>query len=71
MGMPRDHYFSKGYFLAGNEPSFAQPWMYHYANRPDLSAARVRAVVYNNFGTGIGGVRSLSLFHVYLPDADV
>ncbi|THH32410.1 hypothetical protein EUX98_g1756 [Antrodiella citrinella] len=51
-----DHYFSKGYFFAGNEPSFAVPWAYHYANRTDLSALRVRNVVYDNFNTGIGGI---------------
>lgn len=44
-----------GYFTAGNEPSFQMPWMYHYANRPDVSALRVRQVVYTFFGTGIGG----------------
>ncbi|KIM80151.1 glycoside hydrolase family 92 protein [Piloderma croceum F 1598] len=31
-----DHYFEKGYFYAGNEPGFEAPWLYHYANRPDL-----------------------------------
>ncbi|KAL0581450.1 hypothetical protein V5O48_000604 [Marasmius crinis-equi] len=51
-----DHYFSKGYFQAGNEPSFAIPWIYHYAGRPDLSALRVRQVVFKNFNTGIGGI---------------
>ncbi|KAF8591001.1 glycoside hydrolase family 92 protein [Ramaria rubella] len=51
-----DHYFDKGYFLAGNEPGFAMPWAYHYANRPDLSARRVRSVVFENFNTGIGGL---------------
>ncbi|KAF9028902.1 hypothetical protein BDZ89DRAFT_1065801 [Hymenopellis radicata] len=51
-----NHYFSKGYFLAGNEPSFAMPWIYHYAGRPDLSALRVREVVLDNFGTGINGL---------------
>ncbi|ESK91898.1 glycoside hydrolase family 92 protein [Moniliophthora roreri MCA 2997] len=51
-----DHYFSKGYFQAGNEPSFAIPWIYHYANRPDLTASRVRQIVYKNFNTGIGGI---------------
>ncbi|TFK37101.1 glycosyl hydrolase family 92-domain-containing protein [Crucibulum laeve] len=51
-----DHYFSKGYFQAGNEPSFEIPWVYHYANRPDLSALRIRDVVYKNFNTGIGGI---------------
>ncbi|KAF8994041.1 glycosyl hydrolase family 92-domain-containing protein [Cyathus striatus] len=51
-----DHYFSNGYFQAGNEPSFQIPWLYHYANRPDLSAQRVRNIVYKNFNTGIGGI---------------
>jgi len=51
-----DHYFDKGYFTAGNEPSFAVPWAYHYAGRPDLSAARVRQVAFENFNTGIGGI---------------
>ncbi|KAF8880515.1 glycosyl hydrolase family 92-domain-containing protein [Infundibulicybe gibba] len=51
-----DHYFTKGYFIAGNEPSFQTPWLYHYANRPDLSAQRVRQVVFKNFNTGIGGI---------------
>ena len=36
--------------------SFSMPWAYHYANRPDLSALRVRDVVFSNFNTGIGGV---------------
>ncbi|KZT25871.1 glycoside hydrolase family 92 protein [Neolentinus lepideus HHB14362 ss-1] len=51
-----DNYFSKGYFYAGNEPSFELPWLYHYASRPDLSALRIRDVVYTNFGTGINGI---------------
>lgn len=55
----RDHYFDGGYFEAGNEPGFETPWLYHYANRPDLSALRVREVVFDNFNTGIGGVSTL------------
>ncbi|TFK50461.1 hypothetical protein OE88DRAFT_1701200 [Heliocybe sulcata] len=51
-----DNYFAKGYFYAGNEPSFELPWLYHYAGRPDLSALHVRDVVYTNFNTGIGGI---------------
>ncbi|KAF7377608.1 Glycoside hydrolase family 92 protein [Mycena sanguinolenta] len=51
-----DHYFAEPYFLAGNEPGFLVPWAYHYANRPDLTALRVRNVVYDNFNTGIGGI---------------
>ena len=52
-----EHYFTKGYYLAGNEPSFAMPFAYNYAGRPDLTALRVRNVVFENFNTGIGGVR--------------
>ncbi|PPQ72207.1 hypothetical protein CVT24_002364 [Panaeolus cyanescens] len=68
-----NHYFSKGYFQAGNEPSFQIPWTYHYANRPDLTALRVREVVYKNFNTknnGIpgnddsGAMASLLVFHL-------
>ncbi|KAH8091050.1 glycosyl hydrolase family 92-domain-containing protein [Cristinia sonorae] len=62
-----DHYFSKGYFLAGNEPSFAIPWAYHYANRPDLSVLRVRNVIFKNFNTGIGGA---SLPFLIIPGND-
>lgn len=51
-----NHYFSAGYFLAGNEPSFAMPWVYHYAGRPDLSVLRVHQVVYENFNTKISGI---------------
>ncbi|KAK7050486.1 glycoside hydrolase family 92 protein [Favolaschia claudopus] len=51
-----DHYFAVPYFLAGNEPGFLVPWAYHYANRPDLTALRVRNVIYKNFNTGIGGI---------------
>lgn len=56
----RDHYYAMGYFSAGNEPGFETPWLYHYANRPDLSALRVRNVVFTDFSTGIGGVRHLN-----------
>ncbi|KIJ39487.1 glycoside hydrolase family 92 protein [Sphaerobolus stellatus SS14] len=68
-----NHYFDAGYFLAGNEPGFEMPWAYHYANRPDLSARRVRDVVFTNFNTGIGGLpgnddsgamASLLVFHI-------
>jgi len=51
-----DHYFDTGYFLAGNEPSFAIPFSYNYAGRPDLTTLRVRDVLFGNFGTGIGGI---------------
>ncbi|KAG6890043.1 hypothetical protein C0995_012500 [Termitomyces sp. Mi166 len=68
-----DNYFTRGYYQAGNEPSFEIPWVYHYANRPDLSALRVRKVVFDNFNTGIRGIpgnddsgamASLLVFHL-------
>ena len=56
-----DHYFDMGYFLAGNEPSFNIPTIYHYAGRPDKSVLRVRNVTLTNFNTGHGGVSMMSL----------
>ena len=44
-----DHFFTKGYYLAGNEPSFQTPIGYHYANQPAKSIERVRDVVFSNF----------------------
>lgn len=44
-----DHFFDADYYLAGNEPSFQTPVMYHYANRPTKSVDRVRQVVAENF----------------------
>ncbi|KAF9070156.1 glycosyl hydrolase family 92-domain-containing protein [Rhodocollybia butyracea] len=51
-----NNYFAKGYFTAGNEPSFNVPSIYHYAGRPDLSALRIRNVVFTDFSTQIGGI---------------
>ncbi|KAJ7652080.1 glycoside hydrolase family 92 protein [Mycena polygramma] len=44
-----DHFFSAGYYGAGNEPSFQTPIGYHYANHPAQSVDRVRRVVFENF----------------------
>ncbi|KAF7289322.1 Glycoside hydrolase family 92 protein [Mycena indigotica] len=44
-----DHFFSAGYYQAGNEPSFQTPVGYHYANHPAQSVDRVRNVVFENF----------------------
>jgi len=51
-----NNYFSQGYYTAGNEPSFNVPAIYHYAGRPDLSALRIRDVVFTFFSTEIGGI---------------
>ncbi|KAF7376507.1 Glycoside hydrolase family 92 protein [Mycena sanguinolenta] len=44
-----NHFFSAGYYGAGNEPSFQTPIGYHYANHPAQSVDRVRSVVFENF----------------------
>ncbi|KAF7357737.1 Glycoside hydrolase family 92 protein [Mycena venus] len=44
-----DHFFSAGFYGAGNEPSFQTPIGYHYANHPAQSVDRVRRVVFENF----------------------
>jgi len=44
-----DHFFSAGYYLAGNEPSFQTPVGYHYANAPASSVEAVRKAVFTNF----------------------
>lgn len=68
-----DHFFSKGYFQAGNEPSFQTPIGYHYADRPSHSIDRVREVIFNNFDTSPAGLpgnddqaamASLVVFHL-------
>ncbi|KAF9055676.1 glycoside hydrolase family 92 protein [Panaeolus papilionaceus] len=51
-----DHFFDKGYYLAGNEPSFQTPIGYHYANHPAKSVDRVREVVFENFDITAGGL---------------
>jgi len=44
-----DHYFSAGYYAAGNEPSFQTTIGYHYANQPTKSVDQVRNLVFSNF----------------------
>ncbi|KAI0072512.1 glycoside hydrolase family 92 protein [Panus rudis PR-1116 ss-1] len=51
-----DHFFDKGYYLAGNEPSFQTPIGYHYADHPAHSVDRVREVVFDNFDVTPGGL---------------
>ncbi|SAM73346.1 uncharacterized protein UBRO_00039 [Ustilago bromivora] len=51
-----DHFFSKGYFAPGNEPSFDTPTMYHYISKPYRSIRRVREVVQTYFSLKPGGI---------------
>jgi putative alpha-1,2-mannosidase len=50
-----------GYALArfeglNNEPDMEAPYAYHYAGRPDRTAAVVNAIVHQQFSTGRGGL---------------
>ncbi|GAC93965.1 glycosyl hydrolase [Pseudozyma hubeiensis SY62] len=51
-----DHFFSKGYYAPGNEPSFDTPTMYHFIGKPYRSVQRVREVVNDNFSLKPGGI---------------
>ncbi|KZV95053.1 glycoside hydrolase family 92 protein [Exidia glandulosa HHB12029] len=51
-----DHFFNKGYYLAGNEPSFGTPSAYHYADHPAKSVQRGRQVLFENFDITAGGL---------------
>ncbi|KAJ1030622.1 hypothetical protein NDA18_001862 [Ustilago nuda] len=51
-----DHFFSKGYFAPGNEPSFDTPTMYHYISKPYRSIRRVRELVQTYFSLKPGGI---------------
>lgn len=51
-----DHFFEKGYYLPGNEPSFDTPSLYHHIGKPYKSIRRVRQVVAENFKLSKDGV---------------
>lgn len=51
-----NHFFKKGYFAPGNEPSFQTPVIYHYADQPASSIEQVRDVVFTNFGIEPAGL---------------
>ncbi|CDR88300.1 uncharacterized protein SPSC_04127 [Sporisorium scitamineum] len=51
-----DHFFSKGYYGPGNEPSFDTPTMYHFIAKPYRSVQRVREVVHKYFSLEPSGI---------------
>lgn len=51
-----DTYFDAGYYNVGNEPSFFSPNLYHWLGRPDLSSARIGAIVARHFHDGADGI---------------
>lgn len=53
-----DTFFDKGFYNVANEPSFLAPTLYHWIGRPDLSSARIRNIITQNYNaspTGLPG----------------
>lgn len=44
-----DTFFANGHYNVANEPSFMTPYLYHWADRPDLSVARIHQIVKDNY----------------------
>ena len=42
-------FFANKHYNVANEPSFMTPYLYHWADRPDLSVARIRQIVNDNY----------------------
>lgn len=51
-----DFFHDSGLADLGNEPVFLTVFQYHYAGRPDLSAARVRSYIPSRFNASHGGL---------------
>lgn len=49
-------YYEGGFDDLSNEPAFGTPYLYTYAGRPDLTQARLRALVERHFHTGSSGL---------------
>ena len=42
-------FFANKHYNVANEPSFMTPFLYHWVDRPDLSVARIRQIVNDNY----------------------
>ena len=42
-------FFANKHYNVANEPSFMTPYLYHWVDRPDLSVARIRQIVNDNY----------------------
>lgn len=51
-----DTFFDKGYYNVNNEPSFLTPCLYHWIGRPDLSSARIKQIITQNYNDTPGGL---------------
>ena len=53
-----DTFFANNHYNVANEPSFMTPYLYHWADRPDLSVKRIHQIVndhYDDTPTGLPG----------------
>lgn len=44
-----DTFFENNHYNVANEPSFMTPYLYHWADRPELSCERIRQIVNDNY----------------------
>ena len=44
-----DTFFDNNHYNVANEPSFMTPYLYHWADRPELSCERIRQIVADNY----------------------
>ncbi len=44
-----DTFFDNNHYNVANEPSFMTPYLYHWADRPELSNERIRQIVADNY----------------------
>lgn len=44
-----DTFFENKHYNVANEPSFMTPYLYHWADRPELSCERIRQIVNDNY----------------------
>ena len=51
-----DTFFANKHYNVANEPSFLTPYLYHWADRPDLSARRILQIVTGNYSDAPNGL---------------
>lgn len=51
-----DTFFANGHYNVANEPSFLTPYLYHWADRPDLSVERIHQIIADNYSDAPDGL---------------
>ncbi len=49
-------FFAHKHYNVANEPSFLTPYLYHWVDRPDLSAERINQIIHDNYDDTPGGL---------------